>query len=70
MRILDLSRQLSPNNCLHAVPLSFSSHSTFVSHPTSPERRNAKRSHATVGFDADTGLKDPTNLGGSLLLFL
>ena len=30
--------------------------------------RNAKRFHATFGFIADTGLKDATDLGGSLLL--
>ena len=28
--------------------------------------RNAKRFHATVGFIADTGLKDATDFGGSL----
>ena len=30
--------------------------------------RNAKRFHATVIFIADTGLKDATDLDGSLLL--
>ena len=30
---------------------------------------DAKRSHATVSFIADTGLKDSTALGGSPLLF-
>ena len=30
--------------------------------------RNAKRFHAIVSFSTDTGLKDPTDLGGSLLL--
>ena len=29
---------------------------------------NAKRFHAIVSFSTDTGLKDPTDLGGSLLL--
>ena len=29
--------------------------------------RNAKRFHATVSFIADTGLKDVTDLGGSVL---
>jgi len=29
--------------------------------------RNTKRFHATVSFIADTGLKDATDLGGSLL---
>ena len=29
--------------------------------------RNAKRSHATASFIADTGLKDATDLGGYLL---
>ena len=31
--------------------------------------RNAKRFHATVSFIADTGLKDATDLGGSLFFF-
>ena len=30
--------------------------------------RNAKRLHATVSFIADTGLRDATDLGGSLPL--
>ena len=32
--------------------------------------RNAKRLHATVSLTTDTGLKDATDLGGSLLPFL
>ena len=31
--------------------------------------RNAKGFHATVGFIIDTGLKNATNLGGSLFFF-
>ena len=30
--------------------------------------RNAKKFHAIISFIPDTGLKDATNLGGSLLL--